>query len=100
MATRMGAFMATSCKVSVMYAYPCILPVFHCPAKRVRLRHSFASAGTTMNKNRPKHLALYKISLPLPGLVSFLHRVSGALLFLALPMLLWVLQYSLFSIET
>lgn len=53
-----------------------------------------------MNKNRPKHLALHKIKLPLPGLVSILHRISGALLFLALPLLLWLLQSSLKSIET
>ena len=53
-----------------------------------------------MIKKRPKHLALHKIKLPLPGFVSILHRVSGAALFLALPMLLWMLQYSLRSIET
>lgn len=52
-----------------------------------------------MNKNRPKHLALSQISLPLPGLVSILHRASGLLLFMALPLLLLMLQYSLRSIE-
>ncbi len=44
---------------------------------------------------RPKHLALLKIRLPLPGIVSFLHRVSGALLFLGLPALLWLLDSTL-----
>ncbi len=53
-----------------------------------------------MNKKRPKHLALHLIKLPLAGFVSILHRVSGALLFLALPLLLWGLQASLRSIET
>jgi succinate dehydrogenase / fumarate reductase cytochrome b subunit len=53
-----------------------------------------------MNKQRPKHLALYLIQLPLPGFVSILHRVSGLLLFLALPLLLLMLQYSLRSIVT
>lgn len=53
-----------------------------------------------MNKIRPKHLALHKIRLPLPGFVSILHRISGALLFLALPLLLWLWQASLQSIET
>ena len=33
-------------------------------------------------------------------MVSILHRVSGALLFLSLPLLLWMLQCSLRSIET
>ena len=53
-----------------------------------------------MNKKRPKHLALHRIKLPLPGFVSILHRVSGAVLFIAVPLLLWMLQYSLRSIET
>lgn len=53
-----------------------------------------------MNKKRPKHLALHLIKLPLAGYVSILHRVSGALLFLALPLMLLALQYSLRSIET
>lgn len=53
-----------------------------------------------MLPKRPKHLALHQIKLPLPGLVSILHRVSGLLLFAALPVLLLMLQYSLNSIET
>ena len=53
-----------------------------------------------MNKKRPKHLDLRLIKLPLAGYVSILHRISGALLFLALPLLLWALQCSLKSIET
>ncbi|MGA7748962.1 MAG: succinate dehydrogenase, cytochrome b556 subunit [Gallionella sp.] len=53
-----------------------------------------------MNKSRPKHLALHQIKLPLPGVVSILHRISGLLLFCALPLLLLMLQYSLSSIET
>jgi succinate dehydrogenase / fumarate reductase cytochrome b subunit len=53
-----------------------------------------------MNKQRPKHLVLHQIKLPLPGIVSILHRISGLMLFFALPILLLMLQYSLFSIET
>jgi succinate dehydrogenase / fumarate reductase cytochrome b subunit len=53
-----------------------------------------------MNKTRPKHLALHKIKLPLAGYVSILHRISGAILFLALPLLLAMLDQSLRSIET
>jgi succinate dehydrogenase / fumarate reductase cytochrome b subunit len=53
-----------------------------------------------MNKKRPKHLALHKIKLPLPGIVSILHRISGLLLFIALPSILLMLQYSLNSIAT
>jgi len=53
-----------------------------------------------MNKQRPKHLSLHQIRLPLPGIVSILHRLSGAFLFLCIPMLLWVFQSSLKSIQT
>ena len=53
-----------------------------------------------MNKQRPKHLALHLIKLPLPGIVSILHRISGLMLFCALPLLLLMLQYSLTSIQT
>lgn len=53
-----------------------------------------------MNKKRPIYLDLFLIQLPLPSLVSILHRLSGLLLFLALPLFLLMLQYSLFSIET
>lgn len=50
--------------------------------------------------NRPKNLNLLQIRLPLPGLVSIMHRISGAALFLALPLLLWCLQRSLASVDT
>ena len=53
-----------------------------------------------MQKKRPIHLALHLIKLPLPGMVSIFHRISGLLLFLALPLFLLMLQYSLRSIET
>jgi succinate dehydrogenase / fumarate reductase cytochrome b subunit len=48
-------------------------------------------------RNRPKFLTLTQIHLPVPALVSILHRVSGAALFLALPLLLWMFQQSLVS---
>jgi succinate dehydrogenase / fumarate reductase cytochrome b subunit len=50
-----------------------------------------------MTKRRPKHLALHQIRLPLAGYASILHRVSGAGLFLMLPLLIWLLQLSLGS---
>lgn len=48
-----------------------------------------------LTKPRPKFLTLSEIRLPLPGFVSILHRVSGAGLFLMLPLLIWLLQLSL-----
>lgn len=50
-----------------------------------------------MPKQRPKHLDLPKIRLPIPGFVSILHRISGAGLFLFLPFLLYLFQSSLGS---
>jgi succinate dehydrogenase / fumarate reductase cytochrome b subunit len=52
-----------------------------------------------MTKQRPKYLALHEIRLPLAGYASILHRVSGAGLFLMLPLLIWLLQLSLGSTQ-
>lgn len=53
-------------------------------------------------KNRPQFGAMRfadvgKYRLPLAGVVSFLHRVSGALLFVLLPFVLYMLDTSLLS---
>jgi len=48
---------------------------------------------------RPKNLNLLSIRLPVPAVVSILHRASGFLLFLALPVLLLAFQASLQSAE-
>lgn len=53
-----------------------------------------------MQPKRPKYLNLVQIRLPLPGWVSFLHRVSGAVLFLALPLLLSLFQRSMAGPES
>lgn len=50
-----------------------------------------------MANRRPQYLNLFRIKLPLPGVVSFLHRVSGALLFVAIPLFLAVFQLTLGS---
>lgn len=52
-----------------------------------------------ITKQRPKYLALHEIRLPLAGYASILHRVSGAGLFLMLPLLIWLLQLSLDSTQ-
>ena len=50
-----------------------------------------------MQKQRPKHLDLARIRLPVPGFVSILHRVSGVALFFSLPLLIYLLHGSLSS---
>jgi succinate dehydrogenase / fumarate reductase cytochrome b subunit len=60
-----------------------------------------AAVKTPARRLRPKYLnlqaLLFEIRLPLPGWVSILHRISGALLFVALVWLLWMLDRSLSS---
>jgi succinate dehydrogenase / fumarate reductase cytochrome b subunit len=46
---------------------------------------------------RPVYLNLLRIQLPLTGWVSILHRLSGVLLFAALPFAVWALSVSLAS---
>lgn len=50
-------------------------------------------------KNRPKNLNLLTIRLPINALVSILHRATGCVLFLVLPLILITLQLSLSSAE-
>jgi len=58
-------------------------------------------ANAAVKKYRPKYLSLYailfEIRLPLPGWISILHRVSGALLFVSTIWLLFMLDRSLAS---
>lgn len=47
---------------------------------------------------RPKNLNLFTIRFPLTAITSIMHRVSGFVLFLLIPVALWVLQLSLDSL--
>jgi succinate dehydrogenase / fumarate reductase cytochrome b subunit len=47
------------------------------------------------NSKSPVFLNLLKIKLPLMGLVSIAHRITGVLLFLSIPVLLYLLGLSL-----
>ena len=53
-----------------------------------------------MTDKRPVYLNLLKIRLPLPGMVSFAHRISGVLLFLFLPFSVYLLDQSIQSEES
>ncbi|ACT47667.1 succinate dehydrogenase, cytochrome b556 subunit [Methylotenera mobilis] len=54
-------------------------------------------AKKTPIRNRPKNLNLFTIRLPINAVVSILHRMSGMVLFLFTPALIWSLQASLNS---
>ncbi len=49
--------------------------------------------------NRPVFLDIPSIRLPIPGIVSILHRISGVLLFVSLPLLLWLFAGTLGNVE-
>lgn len=51
----------------------------------------------TAKKKRPVWYNLSPLNLPVPGLVSILHRISGVLLFLGLAAFLYLLDLSLAS---
>src|SRR5690348_14437113 len=56
------------------------------------------AADRPVDKPRPVYLNLFAIRQPIPAIVSILHRISGALLFLVgIPLLLWFVQRSLAS---
>ena len=52
-----------------------------------------------MKSNRPVNLNLFTISLPLAGIVSFSHRVTGIVLFFGIAFGLYALQIALRSPE-
>jgi succinate dehydrogenase / fumarate reductase cytochrome b subunit len=48
-----------------------------------------------LKQQRPKFLNLLKIHLPVTGITSIAHRISGVLLFLAIPGFIYLFQLSL-----
>ena len=44
---------------------------------------------------RPFFLNLLKIRLPVQGVVSIIHRITGVLMFVGIPLLAWLLEMSL-----
>lgn len=52
-----------------------------------------------MNNKRPININPLSIRLPLPAWVSIAHRLSGILVFLLIPVMLWGLNLSLVSPE-
>lgn len=53
-----------------------------------------------VNDKRPVNLDLTTIKFPVPALASISHRIAGVALFLAVPILLWMLDRSLASPES
>lgn len=53
-----------------------------------------------MNDKRPVNLDLMTIKFPVTAIASITHRATGVAIFLALPILLWMLDRSLASPES
>lgn len=51
------------------------------------------------NNSRPRYLNLVKISMPVTAVVSIAHRISGALMVIAIPFLIYALQMSVSSVQ-
>jgi succinate dehydrogenase / fumarate reductase cytochrome b subunit len=71
-----------------------------CSIARLLLRSPMST--TLQEKKRPEFKNIHvtqivRYRLPAGGFASFLHRFSGALMFLALPFLLWLFDLSLTS---
>ena len=49
----------------------------------------------TTTTRRPVHLNLFKIKLPIGGIMSIIHRATGVYMFLVLPYLIYLLSQSL-----
>lgn len=50
-----------------------------------------------MKHKRPINLNLFTIHFPIPAIVSILHRITGVILFLLIPFMIWGLGLSLSS---
>lgn len=48
-----------------------------------------------VNSKRPVYLNLFRLRFPVTAVMSMGHRISGVVLFLAMPLLLYALQHSL-----
>lgn len=56
-----------------------------------------ATETPSVKNVRPVNLNLFTIRFPITAIVSILHRASGVLLFLFVPLIVWALQASLSS---
>ena len=66
----------------------------------VEPRTPVSAASRPVARPRPVYLNLFKIRLPIPGIVSILHRASGAVMVLfGIPLALLAAQWSLASPE-
>jgi len=49
------------------------------------------------SSSRPVHLNILKVRLPVGGVMSIIHRITGVILFLCIPLMIYLLDRSLIS---
>ena len=85
------------CSIATWTIQPSNPPIF--PEDRgltllIRDSHSHTIIMTTTTR-RPVHLNLFQIRLPIPGILSIMHRATGVFMALAAPYLIYLLDQSL-----
>ena len=50
-----------------------------------------------MKQSRPVNVNIFQYRFPIPAIISILHRISGVVIFVAMPFLLYLLHRSLVS---
>lgn len=55
--------------------------------------------STHSASHRPVHLNLFRIRLPIPGVMSIIHRITGVLMVVGIPGMIYLLDHSLISRE-
>lgn len=89
---------------AIIFGYPrfkCSLDARDLPCNQhLRSARCNNKVMTTVNDKRPVNLDLRTIKQPVPAIASIIHRITGILIFIGLPILLWMLDRSLASPES
>lgn len=56
---------------------------------------AYQHQGDIVKEKRPVNLDLTKFKFPVTAITSIIHRITGVLLFLLLPFLIWMLELSI-----
>lgn len=64
---------------------------------RYNLLLSLANKDLSVKARRPININVFHYRFPLPAIASILHRVTGVILFLLIPFMLWLLQSTITS---
>jgi len=89
-------FINKQCKIAIIS----LMNRVYSPLIEFEFKYWFKIKDIIVKDQRPVNLNLFTIRFPIPAIVSILHRISGIIVFLALPLLLWLFDRSLASEES